>query len=327
MTDTESSFNENLDSLDSSAPAAGEAPAESVPFHHPDAAAEVSDHLPPAGLPHERLLQDLFRQRSNFFDITKKDFPTEYHREDFLRELRFENERNAIENRVIAAVVAGNAAQAKRELRKSREHLDGASSTLTIEQMDPLRQFKDSVISMNAIQRKAIEAAHVPNIYISHYATHFTWLIEQAETFEAVSAVVDQMIDTYCWLAAHYSLAAYSPAVRNVILFLDEHIVENISVQTLAEQQNLTPNYLSALFKKEVGVPIMEYVCRRRIREACHLLRDSSLSIRDIAIETGFGDPNYFTRRFKAQTGTTPLQYRKQNTESNRESNMDGSLC
>lgn len=65
----------------------------------------------------DSLLEDIFSTHNNFYDVTKENFPQDYKMDDFYEELRFINERNASEQRLHQAIVEGNAAKAKHELR------------------------------------------------------------------------------------------------------------------------------------------------------------------------------------------------------------------
>ena len=191
----------------------------------------------------------------------------------------------------------GNAAKAKHELRLTKQTLQHSDGHICSIPISPLRQFKDSALSMNTLFRKDIEQNYVPNIYINHYASRFTYLIEIAGSFDEVGQIIEKMIDTYCMLSNTFSLAAYTRPIQDCILYLELHMNEEISVEHLAKELSLKPNYLSLL-------------CRR-ISEACLLLRCTTSSIADIAASVGINDSNYFTKLFKKQMHMTPMQYRK----------------
>ena len=259
----------------------------------------------------DSLLEDIFSTHNNFYDVTKENFPQDYKMDDFYEELRFINERNASEQRLHQAIVEGNAAKAKHELRLTKQTLQHSDGHICSIPISPLRQFKDSALSMNTLFRKDIEQNYVPNIYINHYASRFTYLIEIAGSFDEVGQIIEKMIDTYCMLSNTFSLAAYTRPIQDCILYLELHMNEEISVEHLAKELSLTPNYLSTLFKKEVGKSITHYLLCRRISEACLLLRCTTSSIADIAASVGINDSNYFTKLFKKQMHMTPMQYRK----------------
>ena len=76
---------------------------------------------------------------------------------------------------------------------------------------------------------------------------------------------------------------------------------------------NVSPYYFSKLFKEEIGENFIDYLTSLRIHNAKELLRRPVLSIREAGLQSGYADPNYFSRIFKKQTGMTPREYREQN--------------
>lgn len=107
--------------------------------------------------------------------------------------------------------------------------------------------------------RKEIERNDIPNIYINHHSSRFSWMIETAESYEEVGRVIEKMVETYAYLSRHYSMAAYSMAVKKTLLYTDSHLSEELNVNQLAALVSLTPNYLSSLFKKETGKTPVAY--------------------------------------------------------------------
>ena len=74
--------------------------------------------------------------------------------------------------------------------------------------------------------------------------------------------------------------------------------------------QNISPSYLSALFKQEVGKTLTEYVNSKRIERAMQLLETTRLQVQTIAQNCGILDVHYFSKIFKKTTGMTPKEYR-----------------
>ncbi|OMC78854.1 hypothetical protein BK125_08345 [Paenibacillus odorifer] len=103
--------------------------------------------------------------------------------------------------------------------------------------------------------------------------------------------------------------------VKEIMLYIRNHFNQEISIQQLANQFFLSPNYLCQLFKKEVGETIIEHISRLRIEYACKTLIETNLSIYQIGEKCGFQDYFYFTRIFKRHLKMTPTQYRELNNE------------
>ncbi len=102
----------------------------------------------------------------------------------------------------------------------------------------------------------------------------------------------------------------YSLAVKNAIIYMEEHYYERITLDILARNVFLSPGYLSSLFAKETGQTVMEYLSNIRIRHAKVLLKKLDLKIYQIAEKVGYSNTKYFTDIFKRITGFTPIQYR-----------------
>ena len=92
---------------------------------------------------------------------------------------------------------------------------------------------------------------------------------------------------------------------------------EEISLQILSEKFHLNPQYISQLFKSEIGVNFLVYLTNIRMEKAKKLLISTSLSIADISEKTGYGDYRVFTKVFKKSEGITPSQYRREFLEEN----------
>lgn len=85
------------------------------------------------------------------------------------------------------------------------------------------------------------------------------------------------------------------------------------SVAWCATQLELSPGYFSDLIKKELHITAQEYIRSKVIAHAQVLLRQTNMTINEIAEELGFRYPNHFTRMFHKATGYPPLKYRKGN--------------
>lgn len=98
--------------------------------------------------------------------------------------------------------------------------------------------------------------------------------------------------------------------ITNMTRYLQEHLDEEISLIILSEKFHLNPQYISQLFKNEIGVNFLAYLTNIRIEKAKKLLLNTSLSITQIAQEVGYLDYRVFTKVFKKNEGMTPSQYK-----------------
>ncbi|XEC93291.1 AraC family transcriptional regulator [Paenibacillus tarimensis] len=97
--------------------------------------------------------------------------------------------------------------------------------------------------------------------------------------------------------------------LHDVLVYIDEHLGESLSVQKLARIAHFHPNYFIRLFKNITGLSPIQYVNRKRIDKARHLLDVTPLSVTAVAEQLGMELP-YFSRLFKEYTGLSPTEYK-----------------
>ena len=99
--------------------------------------------------------------------------------------------------------------------------------------------------------------------------------------------------------------------IQRITRYLQEHLAEEISLSVLAEEFHLNAQYISQLFKGEIGVNFLAYLTSIRMERAKSLLLTTPLSIAEISERSGYGDYRVFTKTFKKYEGITPSQYRR----------------
>lgn len=212
--------------------------------------------------------------------------------------------RYASEDALLDAVSCGNTAKA-------------LSSIETIGMMrisprsgDEQRDFKNLMITLNTLLRRTAYVSGVHPLYIDAVSSNYARMIEQSGSIREASDIVPYMIKSYCSLVSQRSMSSYSEPVKQILVTVDASLAADLSLKRFSEELFLNPSYLSALFKKELGIPLTEYVNKNRIEYAKKLLKSTTLSIQDIAIQSGIPDLHYFTRLFKRETGVSPRTWR-----------------
>ena len=99
-------------------------------------------------------------------------------------------------------------------------------------------------------------------------------------------------------------------AVISAREWIKNHYYHPFEVSELAEILGYRADYLSSLFKRQMGVPIVRYANQIRIRTAKTLLSNYDVTIKEAAYSCGFSDEKYFMKVFKQMEGITPAQYR-----------------
>ena len=99
--------------------------------------------------------------------------------------------------------------------------------------------------------------------------------------------------------------------ITGITKYMKEHLSEEVSLHILSEEFHLNSQYISQLFKNEIGVNFLTYLTNIRMEHAKKLLLSTSLSIAEVSEQSGYGDYRVFTKVFKKSEGITPSQYRR----------------
>ncbi len=212
--------------------------------------------------------------------------------------------RYAYENELLHAVSQG--------LRHKAATMLGNMSHFAFEQRvsDPVRNIKNYCIIMNTLLRKAAENGGVHPLYIDSVSSDFANRIELIGSTTAAGKLMDEMMSAYCRLVKKHALAHYSAPVRKALACIDADLTADLSLSALSAMQNISPGYLSTLFKKEVGQTLTDYVNSRRVEQAAGMLRSGTLQVQTVAQYCGIPDVNYFSKLFKRYTGVSPKEFR-----------------
>lgn len=101
------------------------------------------------------------------------------------------------------------------------------------------------------------------------------------------------------------------PAVVRAQRFIEDHAEEPVSLARVAREVGVTRTYLSALFRRECGVTLTQYIHQVRIRRAEALLRHGGLSISEVAARSGYGSYRHFHRSFLRLRRVSPRAFLK----------------
>lgn len=99
--------------------------------------------------------------------------------------------------------------------------------------------------------------------------------------------------------------------LRRLVEYIDAHICEDLSLEAMAAEVDMSPFYLSKVFKSAVGQSPHQYVLGRRVERAKALLRDTLMPIADIALAAGFSSQSHMSNWFRRVVGVSPAAYRR----------------
>lgn len=204
------------------------------------------------------------------------------------------------------------------------EARDGEELLSLIENIQPdivITDIKMPVFSGLEIVAKTLEMGLKPYFLITSAYADFTYArqamrlnvedflpkpIEKKELNDALLCITEKMIKH------GENKNMVSGLIRNVCLHIERHYGEKLTLESISAHFYISPNYFSALFKKEMGVNFLEYLTEVRMREAGKLLLKPQYSIGEIAEMTGYRDVSHFGLNFSKKYGKTPSAWRRQ---------------
>nr|MDT0659297.1 AraC family transcriptional regulator [Micromonospora sp. DSM 115978] len=104
--------------------------------------------------------------------------------------------------------------------------------------------------------------------------------------------------------------SADEPLLAAVFDVIESRFRETVSLADVAAAVALTPGHLTTVVRRKTGRTVQQWITQRRLREARRLLSDGDLPVAAVAHRVGYPDPSYFIKRFRAEHGLTPAQWR-----------------
>jgi len=129
-----------------------------------------------------------------------------------------------------------------------------------------------------------------------------------------------EWLGDYCHSYLRWKAYLYQPQVRDLQIpaqlksvraYLERAELAEVTVETLAENAEISVPYLHQLFMKHMGIPPYQHVLDLKMQKAKLLLASTGKLVKAIGFTCGFGSPESFSRSFKQHTGMTPGEYRQ----------------
>lgn len=189
------------------------------------------------------------------------------------------------------------------------------SSGVQMKSNTSLRRGKNSsIIFIALISRAAIRGGLAPAIAYS-LCDFYTDLIENSATISELAhlnhTLYDDFVHRIYTIKHKKKQQQLSPQIITCCDYIQMHICEKISIQSLARLCGYAEYYLTKKFKKETGQSLTDYINLKKTEHAKILLRSSSDSIQEISEHLNFSSRSYFTKVFQEYTGFTPSEYRE----------------
>ena len=206
------------------------------------------------------------------------------------------------------------------------EAADGMEALAKIDTLDPDIAIMDINIpimnGLKVIQLSRIKHPDTAFVIVSGYddfsycrealRVQITDYILKPVNYEEFGACIDNLkIALFQRQSPKHQDRQEERTITLITRYLQEHLAEEISLSILAEEFHLSAQYISQLFKSEIGVGFLAYLTNIRMEQAKKLLLSTSLSIAEVSEQSGYGDYRVFTKVFKKSEGITPSQYRR----------------
>ena len=196
-------------------------------------------------------------------------------------------------------------------LRKSvQETYVGEIGTLA---NNPLRHSKNIAITLIALASRSAIAGGIPSEIAYSLSDAYVLQIEELLHADEVIALARQAEVHYATLVRdHINGIQKNALVTRCKEEVAKRLHQRITVVQLADELGVTRNYLSQLFIKEEGIPLVDYIMEQKIRSSLQALRYTKATYGEIAYQLGFSSQSHFGQVFKKVMGMTPKQYRDQ---------------
>lgn len=202
---------------------------------------------------------------------------------------------------------AGDPAAVEEGVRMFASNLTGHISD------DPVRNNKYLFVACITLASRAAIAGGMEAERAYNISDLYILKMDRLETVDQIRALHREMFAFYtAEMAALDKKQVYSKPVVLCLDYIYEHLHQTIRLEQLASFTGLNASYLSALFKKELGVPVSAYILSKRMEAAKNMLKFSEDSYAEIAATLAFSSQSHFTRVFRQQTGYTPKAYRNE---------------
>lgn len=183
---------------------------------------------------------------------------------------------------------------------------------------DPIRNMRYLFIINTALAARFVVEAGVPLETAYAISDLYIRKADLATSIDEIQNLNKDVYTTYVQIVQKIKKEnTYTKPIVKCLNYIDSHFNEQITLEALSEVAKLTPAYLSALFKKEMGETFAHYIMRLRIETAKSLLSRTDYNYSQISESLAFCSQSHFTKVFKDWTSFTPKQYRLKFFDSN----------
>ena len=214
--------------------------------------------------------------------------------------------RYALEDQFIEAVTQGRTSRAIEIF--SEFH----AATQSVRFMG--RSLRDEIagaMAMRTMVRRAALTAGLTPVLVDALSQEYAQKMHSTTDERKLRELSDKYIAAFCQAIRQHCQPQYSTYVNRALQYIEMHLSQPVDADDLADFCGITRKHFTALFRKETGKTVTQYITDARCKRAAELLENAQLLIQEISHYVGYEDTNYFARVFKNSVGLSPQEYRK----------------
>lgn len=219
------------------------------------------------------------------------------------------NKRYELEEQFMEAIAQGKTAQSLDLFRKMMLLVPG----LCFFSGDLRGWIAGSAILRTIVRHAAIRGGLTP-VMIDTISQEYAQQMNHALKEEEFIDIMELCVTAVCHAIRTEKKNNYSIYVKRAVQYIETHLSQSISVDTLYQLSGISRKHFVHLFSKETGKTVKQYIAQVRCERAAELLKNSQLHIHEISSYVGYEDNNYFAKVFKSVMGISPQEYRKAKT-------------
>lgn len=214
--------------------------------------------------------------------------------------------RYALENQFIEAVTKGQTSKAIKistEFRMAVRSVRFMSNTM--------RDEIAGAMAMRTMVRRAALSVGLTPILVDALSQEYAQKMHSTTDERKLNELIDKYIAAFCQAIRLRCQSEHSLYINRALQYIVMHLSQPIDAETLADFCGITRRHLTALFRKEIGKTVTQYITEARCTRAAELLEDTQLLVQEVSHYVGYEDTNYFARVFRRNYGLSPQDYRK----------------
>lgn len=257
------------------------------------------------------LVSDVLRGEAIFYGLQQIDALLEYYYRNEpklayynqIGEMTYDEVNlTTLTNKLVIAIRSKNVAEGRLILEKIQEKLAGGSHNRAAE----IRSCIDLYSTIYTVLVPLL-----PEDQMNSYFNDLSKMIQQINhilTFSQLQSWVRQFKEQVIHQLEQMN-GTNSELIESVKSYILTHAKEKLMLQDIADYVNMSPSYLSALFKKHCNQNLVDYINEVKMHKACELIREGNYKIYEISYLLSFENAYYFTKVFKRYIGRTPKEY------------------